>query len=368
MQAIFEKTDSVRPALVGGGTGGHLFPAIALRESVLEKYKSCMVVTDFRCATYLKDQDQDDKTIIMSLPRVSRRPLKMLYFFFWFGVWTFILIYKFRSERINVVMGFGGYVSVPGLIAAIVLRIPIILHESNSIIGKANESFLRYSKVLTTNFVGTINVAPSVKTKIRVTGTPVRKSINAAGRSTVNNITDKLRILVVGGSQGADSFAEIIPNALEIVRKQTNHPILIIQQLHLRLWHKLEAQYEKLGFDYEFAEFFHNVADKYATVDMMICRAGASTISELIAAEKPAILLPYEFSSHNHQLINAKRFAEAGGAWCVERSNPASIAQVILKVIKKPELIESMRLNLRALQKSSASEIIEIMEDLVEGI
>lgn len=357
--------------IVGGGTGGHLFPAIATAEELQGRGYDVSLITDPRCVKYLKNHEAIRTYVIGPLKPPSGLLGKILapYFTLLAVIRSFILIYK---EKPALIIGFGGYVSYPPLLASNILGVSIILHEQNCFLGKVNYLFSKRAAKLCLAFTETGNLPKSLsKGKILVTGNPVRREIleysNKAQKSKLDKNTFK--ILVTGGSQGASFFCTIIPEAINIVQRQSpNVKLEITQQARPEDIAKLKKYYKAYHIKGNISDFFYNMPELLHKADLLIGRAGAATIAEIIATLKPAILVPYPYAAEKHQHFNAEMIQKNGGGWFFDQYDltPEILAKQITEIISNREVLSSASKSLIELQKDSSNIIADTAEKIMQ--
>ncbi len=354
--------------VVGGGTGGHLFPAIALGEALKARSHDAELITDTRCIGYLP-KDLKLKTHILALGSMKSGLLAKLLMCFKILFATAKMISVFILHRPALVVGFGGYTAFPALLAAKVLYIPIMLHEQNCFFGKVNKLFASDAKKIALNFAETTNAPSNLQGKIIISGNPVRKEIEQI--KVKRDFTGKtFRILVTGGSQGAKFFSSVVPDALQIIRQQNPEiKIDLVQQATVDQHNNLQTIYQKTCHKFELAEFFQDMPKRYLNSDLVICRAGASTIAELIYLGQPAILIPFPFAAANHQLYNAKTLANKNACWYFEQSSmsAADLAALILTLAADRSLLEEASKKLRELYIDSISILADTVEEIIKS-
>lgn len=350
--------------LVGGGTGGHLFPAISLGESLSPKGYDIHLITDTRCEKYLSGVNL--QTHILSLGSMKSGLISKVLMILKMLIALSRSISICLVYRPKLVVGFGGYTSFPTLFAARLLGIKVMIHEQNCFIGKVNRYFAKYAKRVALNFPETSGLGNIPQEKIVIAGNPVRSAFSTA--KVKRNFDNKeLNIFVVGGSQGAKIFSSIVPAALQILKtKLPNLTINIVQQAANIDQGPLREIYSKICKKVELSEFFVDVASKYLASDIVIARSGASTIAELIHLHQPSILVPYPFAAEDHQLYNAKVLAEKGGCWYFEQKvlDAEALASKIAEIATDRNILKSIS------QKLSTMEIdsVRILADTVEKI
>ena len=340
--------------LVGGGTGGHLFPAISIAMELEGRGFATCLITDTRCQKYLP-ADFKIQTIVLKLSSMGPGILKKLGSLFSIAISTFSMIRVFFSERPSLVVAFGGYPSLPVLLAAVVFSTPIILHEQNSFMGRVNKLFSSRAKLIALNFAKTFNLGKNNEDKVIVVGNPVREQIKSC-----NLIKDfkhhPFNILIIGGSQGAVVFDTLVPQAIKILGSLTQVPIKVIQQAAKKNHYQITQIYQELGVEFELSDFFQNMPELYGQASLAICRSGASTIAELIYLGLPSILVPLPTSAANHQVYNAKALVEPGGAvyFIQKYLTPQILADEIKRFISNTAALEEMREYLLGMRIDSA--------------
>lgn len=299
-----------------GGTGGHMTPAQALGNDLLSRGYRVEVLTDQRGLKYA--------------PLFSNMPMHVLRA----GTAGQGIMGKIKGgmnlglgiaqatkmisqNKPALVVGFGGYPSVPGVYAAQLLKIPTIIHEQNAIIGKAN-AFLAHKAERIAISLPTIQGLDEDETMRAIyTGNPVRPEIAALYAAPYPGLTDKgpLRIFIVGGSLGAKVFTDIVPDTLAQLPSEYRARLDVVQQCREDDVDRAKAAYKKAGIKARIATFFDDVATEIAAAHVVICRSGASTVAELTTAGRPAIYVPYPHHKDQQQKINADSVADVGGAW-----------------------------------------------------
>jgi UDP-N-acetylglucosamine--N-acetylmuramyl-(pentapeptide) pyrophosphoryl-undecaprenol N-acetylglucosamine transferase len=354
--------------VVGGGTGGHMFPAMALgQELSLRNYK-VYLITDPRCSKYLTENVGLKVKIIKSqAPKTDLISRVQAAFYMTVGfIESLAFLLKARPK---IVIGFGGYTMFPMLFAAQLLGVPIMLHEQNSFLGKANVFFANRAKAIALTFKDTSNIPDHCKDKLILTGNPVRKEIKDLKIVRDYNNIDVFRILIIGGSQGARFFSTLIPNAMRFLNKLApNLKILVTQQAHKGDWIRLKKAYKRFGIESEIAEFFYDMPTKYTENHLAICRAGASTISEFISVQLPAIYLPLPSSANNHQLLNAQFIEKNKAGWYFEQSlvTPEILAEKIFELATKNHSLEKAAESLKKLQKDTEIILADTVEKIIK--
>jgi UDP-N-acetylglucosamine--N-acetylmuramyl-(pentapeptide) pyrophosphoryl-undecaprenol N-acetylglucosamine transferase len=279
-----------RALLVAGGTGGHLFPALALREVLVRRGWAAHVATDPRVGELIEGVPDAELHRIPSATFSPRSPLGALR-----GLATLLNGLRqsrklLKRIRPAVVVGFGGYPTVPPAAAARLAGIPIIVHEQNAVVGRANRFLLRLGAVLATGFRDPRGAKRALDNVY--VGNPVRKAIISAVRPYEKPSASAPSLAGVRGSQGAHVFSKLIPAALEIFPEESRWRVMVAQQARNEDLHSTRSAFEKIHVDAEVEPFFSNMGERIADAHLVICRAGASTVAELAAIGRPAIWFP----------------------------------------------------------------------------
>ena len=249
----------------------------------------------------------------------ARRPLKSVAAVFQIvaGIvqaWT-----TMRRARPALVIGFGGYPSLLPMIAAGWLGVPRLIHEQNAVLGKVNRLFAGRVTAIATSFEVTDGVSASQEAKVTVTGNPVRQDIAEVGGQPYGTVGEALNILILGGSQGAEIMDEVVPKALAGLSPEIRNKLKVSHQCRLVNKERVARENHAADVEADVASFFDDIPARLGPAHIVIARAGASTVAELSAAGRPAILVPYPGHGDRQQAANAKELAEAGGAWMIEQ-------------------------------------------------
>lgn len=347
--------------LVAGGTGGHFFPAVALGEELIKRKYEVHFITDLRCEKYINH----DAELIFHVIDL-KRPKNILLFLPLLSLAIFKAIKLLFSLSPSAVVGFGGYPVVASMFAAIFLRVPIVIHEQNSYLGKVNKFFANFAKKIAISYKNTKNLPVVAKNRTVVTGGIVRKNIREL--KIVKKKSEPFRIFIFGGSQGAKLFSELIPESIKaLMQKQPNLKLHITQQAALEDQVKIKNIYSNLNITYELAEFFDNMANQYKNTDLVISRAGASTIEELTYIGLPVIFIPLPSAADNHQYHNAKLLEDEKCGWCMKQDDISSekLAEKIFELISNPKILENTSKNLLKRRKEGHKLLSNLIEELI---
>ncbi len=326
--------------LAAGGTGGHLFPAFALAEELGHRGFAVELITDMRGDRYGTGFPARTVHRIHSATLAGRSPVAMAKT----GVAlargireAYALMGKSRPA---VVAGFGGYPCFPPIVAAKFRGIPTLLHEQNAVFGRANRMLAKRVDLIATSFAKVGLVDKDVEAKIRFTGNPVRNVVlECASRPYwVPGATDRFKLLVFGGSQGARYFSDTVPPSLAMLAPEIRSRLTVVQQAREEDIERTQAAYAAAGIQAEIAQFFRDLPRQIADAHLVIARAGASSVAELAVIGRPSILVPLPHALDNDQLRNATTLAESGGAWCIEQKDldPARLAAEISRLVGAP--------------------------------
>lgn len=353
-----ESAKKIKIIIAGGGTGGHVFPALVIGNELMKRGAEVLFIgtkkgleselvpkngwkIEYLFAPRWKGQGQLRKIfVLLSLPFVI---LKAVVFMI--------------KTRPDVVVGVGGYASFPAVFAAAILWIPTLLMEQNSIPGVANRILAKVTKKICVTFPEMESYFPKKKTMW--TGNPVREEIRQVSRE-IPPVTGKFIVMCFGGSQGAKSLNEAVFASLRFLRNRKDG-IKFIHQIGTNADIDIARDiYTKEGFEAEVYRFIDDIADCYARAHLVICRAGATSISELIATCRPAVLVPYPFSANAHQDANAEFVKKAGAAIVIKDADLTGdrVAELIAGFVRDPARLQSMNDALKQLKGGDAATVI----------
>jgi UDP-N-acetylglucosamine--N-acetylmuramyl-(pentapeptide) pyrophosphoryl-undecaprenol N-acetylglucosamine transferase len=309
-----------------------MFPACVLFRELLKSDHLVSMVTDGRGEVFCADIEPK---IVLDTVRYSDVKI--------FGVVSYLIGIFFRFLRLwrretpDVVVGFGGILTVVPLVVGKILGAKVVVYEQNSIVGRAN----RFLKKIADLRLSTFDLG-SCWTRVAA---PVREEF---GRNVHYHCGEKITLLVIGGSQGAASFTRIIPDALRLLEPSNRRRVEIIQQVGEADAEKLRMAYEDIGVKAMLEKFLHHVSEIMAVSQLVICRSGASTLSELSTVGRPAILIPYPSSSDDHQLHNAAYYGRKKAAWVLEETEEIAekLARLLEQILSDPELLKSAASNM----------------------
>ncbi len=313
-------TNQPQPPLIvlaAGGTGGHVFPAEALARELLGRGMRVVLFTDQRGNKFSVDLSvQVYRVRASSLGKgVFGRVRSVIEM----GLGVLHAGRLLRKLKPKIVVGFGGYPSVPALYAAARANIPLILHEQNAILGRANRAMLPKARIVATSFPSVAGLKSVEGVRVIQTGNPVRPAFAALRATPYTPITDDgpVRLLVLGGSLGARVFSQIVPKAIGLLPQHLRGRLIIAQQCRGENIEETQAAYAGAGIEAELSPFFQDVPERMAQAHLVVGRAGGGAIAELTAIGRPSILVPFPHGHAGEQTANAESLAEAGGAWLI---------------------------------------------------
>jgi UDP-N-acetylglucosamine--N-acetylmuramyl-(pentapeptide) pyrophosphoryl-undecaprenol N-acetylglucosamine transferase len=276
---------------------------------------------------------------------------------------SFRLLGKLKPR---VVVGFGGYPTFPPLIAAWLTGTPRIVHEQNAVMGRANRALASRATAIATGYPNIFTNRPELAAKATHTGNPVRGAVRAAASTAYEapEGTSTVRLLVFGGSQGARIMSEIVPGAIELCAQAMRSRFRVVQQCREDDVTEVKAVYARLGLAAEVATFFKDLPLKMAESQLVIARSGASTVAELAAIGRPAILVPLPHALDNDQLANAMALASAGGAMLMRQDEFTStrLAEELTHLLTDPDTLSGMA---SAAKRTGNADATERLADLV---
>lgn len=322
--------------VAAGGTGGHLFPAQALSEELKRRGHSVILLTDARGKKYDGKFPAQAVFEIPSATLSPRRPIAAIS-----SLFTLLRGYVKSRKLIDtynpkIIVGFGGYPSLPPLVAGWRSKTPVCLHEQNAVLGRANHFAARWCAALATSFRRVEKLPAQVEGKVHYVGNPVRDNVLKLEGATYKTPGPKaqFRLLVFGGSQGARVFTDVVPKALKDLPKAILSKLHITQQVHKKDLTRISRLYKKLGVKADCAEFFDNMPAIISKSHLVLSRSGASTIAELSLIGRPAILVPLPGSLDQDQAKNADRFCSAGAGWLLPQKEmtPAHLAALLTQL------------------------------------
>jgi len=325
--------------LAAGGTGGHMIPAHALAAELKGRGYGVLLITDERGARF-PGLFEGMPVHILPAGRLGGGPLG------WLKAFGSVVKGRgeakrlYRDHRPDAVIGFGGYPALPSLLAASAMNIPTVLHEQNAVLGRVNRLLAGEAVAIGTAYDTVDRLRAKYADKAVLVGNPVRAEIAKLGELPFPPFDDvaPLKILVTGGSQGASILSKVVPAGLGMLAPQLRRRLQVVQQCRPEDIERVRAQYAELGIPAELMTYIEDMAEKIADAHLIIGRAGASTVAELTAAGRPAILIPFAAATDDHQTANAREMVKAGGARAIQEANftPEVLARQIEALAMDP--------------------------------
>jgi UDP-N-acetylglucosamine--N-acetylmuramyl-(pentapeptide) pyrophosphoryl-undecaprenol N-acetylglucosamine transferase len=354
--------------LSAGGTGGHLFPAQALAGELARRGKTIMVMTDARGTVYTKAFPGARIVTVPSAAFSDRSPLRLLAAPFEIFAGIVLAFFKLRGIRPGAVVGFGGYPSVPVMIAAWLAGFPTAILEQNAVVGRANRLVMNRMRVVAAAFP-IARFAPRDAAKVVLTGNPVRPEVIALSGAPYDKPTadGPLHLLVFGGSQGARALSEMVPAGVGLLSDALKSRLAVVQQCRPEDLEKARAAYHAIGVKCELASFYNDLPQRMAKSHLVIGRSGAGTVSELMVIGRPAILVPLPHALDDNQTPNADILAKAGAGWRVAQREltPKKLAGLLTEAFSNPDDLARRAIAAHKLAKPDAA---VRLADLVENL
>jgi UDP-N-acetylglucosamine--N-acetylmuramyl-(pentapeptide) pyrophosphoryl-undecaprenol N-acetylglucosamine transferase len=372
----------VRPIVIAaGGTGGHFYPAEALATTLIERGQWVVLMTDARSGA-LKSTvfDARNQYVLPGAGIAGRGAFRAVKAVFSLAAGVARARGVMTRIRPAAVVAFGGYPSVPPVLATRLLRDrpPVVLHEQNAVLGRANRFLSRHATVLALSFTGTSRVPPKVHRT--VTGNPVRPAVTvlsqagyeapAGPRHDGSIAGGSIRLLVLGGSLGARVFSDVVPGAIALLPAGLRLRLHVTQQCRAEDLDRVRAAYATNEITAELAPFFTDIADRLRTAHLVIARAGASTVAELAVSGRPSILVPLPGAIDDHQSANARALADAGGAWVMPQSgfSAAALSAQLNELLGNPGALADAAAFARLVARPDATAALaNVVEQIAQG-
>lgn len=345
--------------LTAGGTGGHVFPAEALARALAARGYRLALITDRRGTNY-QGALAEIETHRLPVTTLAGSIAQRLRGGFDLALSTMRARRLLRRLRPAVVVGFGGYPSLPAMFAAAQLGVPTALHEQNAVLGRANRLLARRVSALATSFPQVTLVPDAVLSRITLTGNPVRPAVLGLRRDGYDPIAGdgRLHVLVTGGSQGARVFSEVVPAAVAALSAGQRARLAVVQQCRPEDIEAARSAYRAAGVAAELKTFFDDLPARLAQAALVICRAGASTVAELTVMGRPAILVPYPYAMDDHQRANAAALTAAGAGWLIPNAEftAAALTFRLASLLADPAPLAAAAAAARGLGRPDAAE------------
>jgi UDP-N-acetylglucosamine--N-acetylmuramyl-(pentapeptide) pyrophosphoryl-undecaprenol N-acetylglucosamine transferase len=357
--------------LSAGGTGGHLFPAQALATELLRRGRRIVVMTDSRGRNY---QTAFPGSTIETVPSASPANANLAgQILAPFEILRGILVGLVKLLRLKpaAVVGFGGYPSLPVMIAAWLGGFPTAIHEQNAVLGRVNRLLAGRVRAIAASFPFA-RYAPRETRRIVCTGNPVRPEVAARAHAAYRQPAagEPIRLLVFGGSQGARALSELVPAAIALLPEGLQSRLEIAQQCRSEDIDAVRSAYARTKAQVELAAFFEDLPARMEKAHLIVGRSGASTVSELAVIGRPAILVPFPFATDDHQTANAGVLAQAGAAWLVQQRDlsPEALAKLLQDIFANPsELARRAEAAAQLGKPDAAARLADLVEQIGGG-
>ena len=354
--------------LAAGGTGGHMVPAAALAGELMKRGHRVALISDERGVRF-PGLFEGVQTHVLPTRRLSGGPAG------WLRAGQSMLtgrgqaIELFKVFRPSAVIGFGGYPALPALLAAFNQKIPTAIHEQNAVLGRVNRLVAGKVTAIATSYGDVARLAEKHRGKTHLVGNPVRDSIIAL-RSKPYPLLEEdsiFRVLVTGGSQGASVLSQVVPDGLSMLPVSFRRRLQVTHQARIEDIDAARAKYAELQIAADLATYLPDLPEHLAWAHLVIARAGASTISELTCAGRPAILVPLPSATDDHQTANAREMTLAGGARTIEQGSfsPVELAKQMQKLGLDPTALQNAAGRARSCGRPDAA---RDLADLVESL
>jgi len=347
-----------------GGTGGHIFPAINLMKHFFEKGYEVILVTDKRGKNFVNDYLKFKCYVLAADTPTNKNILNKILSFF-------IIFYSIlnsakilRKEKADLIIGFGGYVSFPICFVSRFFNLPLFIYENNLVLGRANKYLLSLAKKILLSKIIKKNFPKKYENKICESGPILSKNIINYPQTYTSNVKFFFSILILGGSQGAKIFGEIVPPAMKMI-KNNGYEIEVNQQCILSQKEKISDFYKKNNIKNYVFEFDKDLLKLLLYSDLAITRCGASTTAELTHTLTPFIAIPLPKSIDNHQYLNAKFYEERGCCWILEQDNfnSKNLFNLVIETIKDKNKLNNMKNNMK---KNYSKDVYKIIETQIK--
>ncbi len=355
--------------LAAGGTGGHVFPAEALARELQGRGYRLALLTDKRGDVYGGALGEMETHQVRAGGIAGKGPIAKLKSIVKLALGTLQARGLLKRLAPKAVVGFGGYASIPTMMAASLAGFPTVLHEQNAILGRANRLLASRVAAIAVSFPDNRGIPASAEAKVTHTGMPVRDAILKLRGTPYPSFTDNrpLEVMVLGGSQGARVLSDVIPDAVAKLSDELKARLHLTQQCRPEDLDRVKARYAELGINAELASFFDDVPERLASAHLVISRSGASTVAEVLAIGRPAMLVPYRYATDDHQSLNAHAVDEVGAGWLIPEVDftPESLAARMESMFGMPAILEKAAV---AADKTGRPDAAMCLADLVEDV
>jgi UDP-N-acetylglucosamine--N-acetylmuramyl-(pentapeptide) pyrophosphoryl-undecaprenol N-acetylglucosamine transferase len=353
--------------LAAGGTGGHLLPAFALATELERRGHHVALVTDTRGAE-IPGKPDFLPAHVLPAGRFGKNPLHWPR-----GIGAVLegrsmALRLFETFAPSAVVGFGGYPALPALLAATKAGIPSVIHEQNAVLGRVNRLLAGRVEAIATAYPEVQRLKPKLQDKVHLVGNPVRAEVLSLREEPFPAFTAEglLRVLVTGGSQGARVLSQVVPDGLAMLPPALRQRLQVTQQCRPEDLEEVRARYRSHDIPAELGSYFEDMATRLADAHLFIGRAGASTIAELTAVGRPAILVPLPIATDDHQTFNTREIVKAGGARMIRQQHftAKELAKQIQALAMRPETLATAA---HAAWNCGRPKAVKDLADLVES-
>jgi len=367
-QAGDDMSFSKHYVLAAGGTGGHMIPAYALAQELVLRGHRVALITDER-GEKIPGMVDEGQVHVLPAGRITKDPRGWLK-----GVKAIMQGRKmamqlYKTFEPSAVVGFGGYPAFPALLAANRMDVPTIVHEQNAVLGRVNRLAARRVNAIATSYPDVLRIKPKHKEKVHLVGNPVRQEVIDLREEPYPPLSEEgiFRVLITGGSQGATILSDVVPDAMAMLPMHLRRRLQITQQCREQDIERVRAKYAEHDIPAELATYLPDLPQRLGWAHLVIGRAGASTIAELTAAGRPAILIPLPIATDDHQTYNVKEMVAAGGARSIQqpRFTAKELAKQMQKMALAPGALENAA---RFAKKCGRPDAVGDLADLVESI
>lgn len=358
-----------RPLIVlaAGGTGGHVFPAEALARILTKRGCDLVLVTDKRGQAFSGKLSEIDRYEVSSGAMTGRGILGKVKGALALFMGARKTVRLFQKIKPDLVIGFGGYPSVPAVAAGIRLRIKTVLHEQNAVLGRANRLFGKHVNVIATSFETVQKIPP--ETRAICTGNPVRDAVKEVAKNLYTPFTDatKINLLIIGGSQGARIFSQNIPPALTALPDGLRKRLNVTQQCRPEDLETVRSFYEGTDLSVTLKSFFDDMPSQFEKAHLVISRAGASSVAELAVTGRPSLLIPFGAATDDHQTANAQNLVNAKGAGILpeNEATPENLTETLQALLSDGTNLATIATHA---QKAGRPDAAEKLADIVVGL
>jgi len=339
--------------IMAGGTGGHIFPGLAVAEELIKRGETVHWIGSKHG---LEGRLVPEKGIQIHYLAVrglrGKHGLQRFTGPIRLGVSVIQALILMLRLKPSVCVGFGGYPAGPGGIAAKITKVPVVIHEQNAVAGMTNKYLAKFASKVLTAF-------PDVLEGAECVGNPIRPEIDSVGRQRIadgHQPSDTTRVLVIGGSQGAKSLNEQLPEKLKAVASQFG--IEVTHQTGVSGKDQVDDQYQALDLDATVVAFISRMDEAYREADVVVCRAGALTVSELASAAMPSVLIPFPYAVDDHQTKNGQQLQSAGAAVVVQEKDLDIFVAKLSDILRAPENLTQMARAARSVAKPEATQTV----------